>query len=192
MGELGGLVEEDVLHHQAFQRPQRGLDVLDVGVGLGDVLTLDVKAPEAAIQRRLEHVGDAQAGFGVEAHVPGRFEQAARARVRHVAVARQLVREGAHVAGALHVVLAAQRIHPHAHAADVAGGHGEVGDRHHHGRALRMLGDAQAVVDGGIVALRGGAGACIRACIHCAPCIQPRRAAHRLGRHAGDRRRGLR
>ena len=48
---------------------------------------------------------------------------------------------------ALHVVLAAQRVHADAFAADVAGGHREVGDAHHHRRALRVLGDAEAVVD---------------------------------------------
>ena len=40
--------------------------------------------------------------------------------VGDVPVAGQLVRERAHVAGALHVVLAAQRVHADAVAADVA------------------------------------------------------------------------
>ena len=31
--------------------------------------------------------------------------------------------------------------------ADIAGRHGEVGDRHHRGRALAVLGDAEAVID---------------------------------------------
>ena len=78
-----------------------------------------------------------------------------------VAVARQLVREGAHVAGALDVVLAAQRVHADAGAADIAGRHGEVGDRHDGGRALAVLGDAEAVIDRAVAA--GG--------------IEPRRAA---------------
>jgi hypothetical protein len=43
-------------------------------------------------------------------------------------VARQFVRERPHVAGALHVVLAAQRVHADAGPADIAGQHGEVGD----------------------------------------------------------------
>jgi hypothetical protein len=85
-----------------------------------------------------------------------------------VAVARQFVREAAHVAGALHVVLPAQRIDADALAADVAGGHGEVGDGDHGRRALRMLGDAQPVVDRG-VASRG---------------IQARRGTHVCRRHA--------
>ena len=88
---------------------------------------------------------------------PGSVEQwrrptAARTRSRDavvgdVAVAGQLVRERAHVARALHVVLAAQRVHADAVAPDVAGGHGEVGHAHHHRGALAVLGDAEAVVD---------------------------------------------
>jgi hypothetical protein len=67
-------------------------------------------------------------------------------------VARQLVRERAHVAGALHVVLAAERVHADAGTADIAGRHGEVGDRHHRGRALAVLGDAEAVIDRAVAA----------------------------------------
>jgi hypothetical protein len=62
------------------------------------------------------------------------------------------MREGAHVAGALHIVLSTERIHAHAVAADVAGGHGEVRHAHDHGGALAVLGDAEAVVDGAIAA----------------------------------------
>ena len=81
------------------------------------------------------------------------------------------MREGAHVAGALHIVLATQRIDADAVAADIAGDHGEVGHAHDHGRALAVLGDAEAVVDGAIAA--GG--------------IEPRGGADLRGRNAGDR-----
>ena len=57
------------------------------------------------------------------------------------------MRERAHVAAALHVVLSAQRVHADALAADVAGDHREVRDRHHGRAALAVLGDAEAVVD---------------------------------------------
>ena len=80
------------------------------------------------------------------------------------------MRERAHVAGALHVVLPAQRVHADALAADIAGRHGEIGDRHHRGRALAVLGDAEAVIDRAVAA--GG--------------VEPGGAADQLGRHAGD------
>ncbi len=90
--------------------------------------------------------------------------------VGDVTIAGQLVRERAHVAGALDIVLAAERVHADAWPADIAGRHGEVGDRHHRGRALAVLGDAEAVVDRGVAA--GG--------------VEPRRVADSLGRDAGD------
>ena len=70
VGEAGGLVEEQVLDDDEVHRPQRRLDVLGVGVGLGDVLALDVEAAEGAGQRRVEHVGDPQARLGVEGQAP--------------------------------------------------------------------------------------------------------------------------
>ena len=63
-------------------------------------------------------------------HIVSNIERAAV--VGHVAVAGELVRERAHVARALHVVLAAQRVDADAVAADVAGGHRQVGQAHHH------------------------------------------------------------
>lgn len=72
----------------------------------------------------------------------------ARGAVADVAVAGQLVRERPHVARTLHVVLAAQRVHAHTIAAQVAGGQRQVGHAHHHRAALAVLGDTQPVVDG--------------------------------------------
>ncbi len=125
-----------------------------LGSDCADVFALHVERLEAAGQRRVQHVRDAQARLRVQRHAPGGLELRAHRRVADVAVAGQLVREAAHVAGALHVVLATQRVHAHALAADVADGHGQVGDAHDHGRALAVLGDAQAVVDGRIAAAR--------------------------------------
>ena len=102
-------------------------------------------------------------------------KDAAHFGIGDVAVARELMRERAHVAGALHVVLAAQRVHADAFAADVAGRHGEVGHGHDHRRALAMLGDAETVVDRGVAT--GG--------------VQAGGFAHLLGRNAGDRLEGF-
>jgi hypothetical protein len=147
MGVFGGLVQEDVLDDHAFHRHQARGHVLGVRVRLRDVLALDVEALEGARHRLVEHVGDAQPGIPVEGHAPEGLEHLPRRIVGDVAVAGELVREGAHVAGALHVVLPAQRVHAHAGPADVAGGHGQVRHAHDHGRALAVLGDAQAVID---------------------------------------------
>ena len=68
------------------------------------------------------------------------------------------MRERPHVARALHVVLTAQRVHAGAGLADIAAQHREVRDRHHGGRALRMLGHAQPVIDAGAGRSRIGTG----------------------------------
>ena len=97
-------------------------------------------------------LGMRRPGSGIELDVPHRLELVAHRIARDVAIAGQLVRERAHVAGALHVVLAAQRVHADAGTADIAGRHREVGDRDHRGRALAVLGDAEAVIDRAIAA----------------------------------------
>ena len=78
----------------------------------------------------------------------------ANAGVGHVAIAAELVRKRSHVARALHVVLSAQRVDADAFAAEIAGGHRQVGDGHHHRRALAVLGDAEPVVDRAVAGRR--------------------------------------
>ena len=158
VGKGGGLVEEQVLHDDAVHCRQCCLDVLGVGVGLGDVFALNEQAPVAAIEGGIKHVGDAEPWLGIERDAPGGIEAAAHGAIRHMAIARQFVRERAHVAGALHIVLPAQRIDADAFAADIAGRHGKVGHGHHHGRALRMLGDPEAVIDRAVPGLTVEAG----------------------------------
>ena len=115
----------------AVHRRQTRRDVARIGIGLEDVLALDVDRAEAAIDRGVEHVGNAQPRLGIERDAPVGLEQRAGLAIGDVAVAGKFVREAAHVAGALHVVLAAQRVHPDAGPADVAGRHREVGDGHY-------------------------------------------------------------
>ena len=121
--------------------------MLGIRVRLGDVLSLDVQSLEGAIKGSLEHVGNAKSGLGAEREAPGLFELVAHGVARDVAVAGELMGEGTHVAGPLHVVLAAQRVDPNAVATDVPSRHGQVRHAHHHGRALAVLGDPESVVD---------------------------------------------
>ena len=55
--------------------------------------------------------------------------------------------EGAHVARALHIVLAAQGIDPHTAPPDVACQHRQIGHAHDHGRALAVFGNAKAIIN---------------------------------------------
>ena len=64
MREARGLVEEEVLDDDEVQTAQCGLDVPGVGVGLRDVLALDVEPSEGPGDRGVEHVGDPQSRLG--------------------------------------------------------------------------------------------------------------------------------
>ncbi len=152
MGVIGRFVDKEVVDDDAVHGGEAGGDVARVGVGLQDVLALDVEATERAVERGVEHVGDPEARFAVEPGAPQPIEQVARRVVGDVAVSRQFVRERAHVARPLDVVLAPQRVHSRPWLADIARCHGEIGDGDDGGRALRVLGDAEAIVDGGVAA----------------------------------------
>ena len=152
MGVIRRLDEEEVLHDDEVHGREARRHMLGVGVGLENVLALHVETLEGAVDRRVEHVRDAQAGLGIELDPPFLLEGLARGLVRDVLIARQLMREGAHVAGALHIVLTAQRVHADAAPAEIAGRHREIGDAHDRRRALAVLGDAEAVVDRAVAA----------------------------------------
>ena len=92
------LVEEEVVHDDAFHRGKPGGDMLGVGVGLQDVLALDVDALERAVDGGIQHVGDAKARLVVQLHPPQAFIDVAHRFARDVAVTWQFVGEGAHIA----------------------------------------------------------------------------------------------
>ena len=124
-----------------------------VGVGVGErrVLAHDEHGLERAVHGEVETSRDAQAH--VLRHLDARRPRRTFARAsdrRHARVARERVGQRAHVAGALHVVLAAHRVHAGVGDADVAGDHGEVGEVHDVGRADGVLGDAERVEDAGL------------------------------------------
>ena len=61
--------------------------MLDIRVGLRDVLTVDEQTPEGALDRGVEHVRDAQPGLGQKRCAPQVFEDLAHRVVGHVPVA---------------------------------------------------------------------------------------------------------
>ena len=170
MGVVCSLVQEEIVNDDAIHGGKACGDMLCVRVRLENVLALDVDAPEGAIHGGVQHVRDPQAGLIRNGHAPSLFEDIANLRYLHMAVAGKFVREGAHVTGTLHVVLAAQRVHADAIAADIAGQHGKVGNADDGGRTLAVLGDAQAVID----------------CAVSAGCVEPGCGAQFAGRNAGQ------
>jgi hypothetical protein len=170
MRVVGGLVEEEIVHDHAFHRREARRDVLGVRIGLQDVLALDVDALERAVDGGVEHVRDAQARLGVELDAPQALEDVAHFRQLDVPVARQFVRERAHVAGTLHVVLAAERVHADARTADIAG------------QPWRGWRSPSPWSNPGSARSRRGR----NRSRHCRPGIETRRAADFLRRHAGE------
>ena len=65
MRVVRGLVEEQILHDDAFHRGEARRDVMCVGIGLQNVLTLDEQPLEMPVGRGVEHVRDAQSRLAV-------------------------------------------------------------------------------------------------------------------------------
>ena len=105
MGKFCCLVEEDVLNHDAFHGGKRRCDVLRVGVGLNYVFSLAVQAFEGAVQCGLKHVWNAQARLWAQSNTPAPSNNERDGGVRNMPIARQFMREGAHVAATLHIIL---------------------------------------------------------------------------------------
>ena len=131
----------------ALHIAKRSDDVVLVRVGLHGVFAHDVHALEVARQRRIEHVRQPQSRLAVEPDVPLGLEARAGRIVGDEAIAAEDVRPATQATAALHVALAAQRVHPDAFTAVHAAGERQVAEAHHARRTLRVLGDAEAVVD---------------------------------------------
>ncbi len=164
-------VEQDVLDDEEVEAGEQLARVLDVGLGLRRVLADHVERAQLAALHALEHLRQVPAVARDDLAAPGGLEAGARLGVAlDVLEARQLVRDRAHVAAALHVVLAAQRVEARAPAADVAAEQGEVDQREHVVDADVVLGDAERPADHRPVGTREGV----------------RGVADHVGRHAGD------
>jgi hypothetical protein len=150
VGQVGGLGQEDVLHHQVFQRRQRLARVVGVGVRHGRVLALHVHAPDHAGLDRLHDLDHRQADLSVQrpgCELPGLLEALAHLRARDMLVVGQHHRDQAGVGRPLHVVLAAQRVQAGARAADLPGHQGQRDQAARVVGAVHMLADAHAPQD---------------------------------------------
>ena len=145
---LGGVGQEDVLHHQALQALEELAGAVGVRLGAQRVLADDVGGGELAFLHRLEHLRQVHALLGVDRHAVLLAEPPAGVVVGlDVLEAGQLVRDGAHVAAALDVVLAAQRHQAGAVAPHVTGEQRQVDQRQHVVGRVVVLGDAERPAD---------------------------------------------
>ena len=152
--------EEDFVDDEEVQGLERLDHAVGVRVGGGRVVADDVRRPHPLPPRMVPGLGELQSLVGGQACSP-RLSRTWPAPPRPEGlVSGQHVGQGAHVAGALHVVLAAEGIDAGALAADVSGEQGQVGAAHHSQRAVVVLGHAQPVEDQGPIGLgiepRGG------------------------------------
>ena len=176
--DLRRLVHEEVLHDQEVERAQQFGRVGQVGVGEGRVLAHDVHAADVALGDGLDHVGGPHALLGRQRAPPGALETG-QVGGRVVLVARQRVGHAARVAGALHVVLTAQRRDAGPGPPHLPGEQREVEHRRRVVGAVDVLGHAHTPEQAGAVAAR-------RAAVLGGARVEPGGAAQEVGRHARE------
>ncbi len=148
VGVFGRLGEEHVLIDQEFEPLQGLLHLAYVALGLGWIVADDIEGLELPFQCLLVHLGLEQSvGDRQGLHPPSLGELLQHLLVVRGLVAGICVGESTHVACALHVVLAPERIDSGMGPAHVSGGQDQVGKGHDTGGAALVLGHSQAVYD---------------------------------------------
>ena len=170
VGELGGLRREDVLHDEKVEAAEQAADAGRIGIGLGRVLTDDVAVLQFPGLHAVEHLREVPAVAIADRHAVGLRELlAGLVVVLDVLEARQTIRDRAHVAAALNVVLATQRVEARAVPTNVATDQRQRDQAEDVVDARVVLGDAERPRDHRAIGLGVGVGD----------------LADRLGRHAG-------
>ena len=169
VGDLAGRGQEDVLHDEQVEAAQQLLRVMAIGLGLQRVLADHVQRRELAALHGLEHPRQVPAALGRNAHAPEVVAALAGLVVLDVLEADQPVGQRAHVAAALDVVLAAERVDAAAVSPDVPGEQGERDQGEDVVDRVVVLGDPEGPADHRPVGLGVGV----------------RGLADGLGRHAG-------
>ena len=150
VGRGGGFGHENILDDNQFQLFKRLAHRGKLGIGLQRILAHNVRRADFTVFGAVRQLADAIAGmFRQAVDAPGSGKLLAVFRELNVLVARIGIRQCAHVAGALDVVLPAHRVDADARLAEVAGKDREAGQRAHGLHALVELGDAHAPQDGG-------------------------------------------
>ena len=124
VGQAGGLGQKDVLYHQMLQ-PGQGLAGMGrVGVAHGGVFALDQHGADLPVKSRVDDLHHSQAGLAAQRagrHTPKLFGLGAYGGLAHALVVGQHHGNQARIAGALHVVLPAQRVQAGAGAPNLPG-----------------------------------------------------------------------
>ncbi len=121
----------------------------DVGIGDHGVFTHDDHGPYFPLQSGLEHFHHGEARFFWDGCGPGALELLAHRRVGEALIAGKAVGKGAHVAGPLDVVLAAEGVHARCRPAYVSREQSQIGDGQDVFRPKGMLGEPHGIKDHG-------------------------------------------
>ena len=153
VGQLRRFRQEDVLDDEKIEVLQGRLDMGEIGIGQHGVFTHDIEGLDLSLVGGVHDFHDGFPRFGRERRIPGLFEFRPRLVVGDRLVGGEDVGQRPHVAGALDVVLSAQRIDAAALDADLAAEHGQVGAGLDVVRAGDVLRHPHGVEDGGLVCL---------------------------------------
>jgi hypothetical protein len=104
---LRRLRHADLLHDEVVETLEAMPHVVRVGVGLRRVLTDHIQGGEILPIHCPDHLGEVPAFVWLELHVPVLLETFADLRLEHRLEPGEAIRDRAHVAAALNVVLAA-------------------------------------------------------------------------------------
>ena len=108
----GGLGKEDVLHHEMLEMRERLARMVEIGVRHRRILAQDVHALDHVGMHRLHDLDHRKPALGIELGAPGPLDLGADVGVLHRPIVGEEHRDETGVGGALHVVLAAQRMQP--------------------------------------------------------------------------------
>ena len=147
VSKLRGLREEDVLHHEVIETGKQAHRAVLVRLGSGGVLADDVHGLHLTVLHGFEHLAQVISALGRDRGVPCLLERPPLLWILDILEAGKAVRDGAHIATTLDVVLPAQGIEAAAIAADLAGEKREVDERKHVVDSVVVLGDAERPAD---------------------------------------------
>jgi hypothetical protein len=143
VSEFGGLGIKKILHDKKFEAAHQFHRAMTVRFGINRIFAEHIQSRQLAALHGLEHGAEMPSLFRIQLRTIRALEFRAQLRVLHVLKSRQAIRNCAHVAAALHVVLPAQRIEPAAVAPNVARQQPEINQRQHIVHCVVMLGDAE-------------------------------------------------
>ena len=142
---------EQLLDDKEIKIFQRFNNMVGIRVCNNRILTINVKTFYLAFNGCREHFCGVQTIVWIQLHAPGFFKFFTYFRIFHLLISRVILRSGSHIAGALYVVLSADRVDAAALAAQLTYQQSHIGHRHNALCTGGMLGYTQTVDDRSLI-----------------------------------------